>query len=548
MRLPSITFLLLLCVAAASSAQQVDSMPPLEIPDVTVTVHRVVVLPSLRKGEVTDTTLYQLPERDSMLFGRRISGLAGSGGILPAYRELRSRVAVAAEASLGSYLSPRAGFRGEYVDSSFDVAGMIDYRGTQGHVPAAAASSLQIGVQGSGVLVGNALMPRMRASASVDRLGGSYTLYGDSALPYDRTRRMWNGSFSLESEEFDAIRYAFHLRLAATEVADALDSLGGSAQATTPELGFSLRSPISHAADADYDISLDLRYLTTSIDYGTPARTPSTFSGTASLSAEQSRVVITLGAVYGTGSFSDSGSSSLLLPRVSLRYHLQPMVDLYAAYLPEFNAPSYAAAILRTPWLQREITLRPESVPVDLRIGAHYQESLFDADANLYYRSTDNSPIVVADTLPGVLHIAYFDSRVVGAEGTLQVNATGRLALTAALRVESATDRSSGAALAMHPALQLVARGAYRISDALRSWATLRYTTAQQTRAPSSTLPERTIGSSLLLGIGGSYAITPAFELTAEVSNLLDTRYQLWDNYSAPGLEVRGGVRLTMKP
>src|SRR5690606_28867391 len=77
----------------------------LTVPEVVVVPGtRQIVLPPSRKAEVFDTTLYNLPAGDSLIFGERITNLQGDGGPLPAYGEFDDPLTLNAEASVGTFV------------------------------------------------------------------------------------------------------------------------------------------------------------------------------------------------------------------------------------------------------------------------------------------------------------------------------------------------------------------------------------------------------------------------------------------------------------
>ena len=77
--------------------------------------------------------------------GERISNLDGPGGTLPGYKEGASPLKLDAEASIGTYLSPRVSVHGEYARPTFDASAFVDFLHTEGHVDAARSSGFRAG-------------------------------------------------------------------------------------------------------------------------------------------------------------------------------------------------------------------------------------------------------------------------------------------------------------------------------------------------------------------------------------------------------------------
>ncbi|MBC8146188.1 MAG: hypothetical protein H7X80_11440, partial [bacterium] len=175
----SILYILALLAFTLPAIAQDGGMPPLDVGEVTITGTRTIKLPPARKGEVVDSSVYSLPVGDTLMFGSRISNFGGPGGALPVYREFDRPARAHAEASIGTYISPRVMVHGEYNQRQFDLMGTVDYRGTDGHLDLARASSLLLDARG-GVLLGgdDPTAPRVRITAGFDRIGDSYFLYG----------------------------------------------------------------------------------------------------------------------------------------------------------------------------------------------------------------------------------------------------------------------------------------------------------------------------------------------------------------------------------
>jgi outer membrane receptor protein involved in Fe transport len=97
----------------------------------------------------------------------------------------------------------------------------------------------------------------------------------------------------------------------------------------------------------------------------------------------------------------------------------------------------------------------------------------------------------------------------------------------------------------MHPQIDMRGRIDYRLNQKLGLFATLAFQSAQRTVLADSALPEklREIGSRALIGGGASYGITDNLGIFAEFSNLLNYNYEVWQNYLAPGFEIRAGIR-----
>jgi outer membrane receptor protein involved in Fe transport len=537
-----LSLLLLLSFIPALAQEQGDGLPKLEIENITVVGKRVLTLPKARKGEVIDTSLYWLPAGDTLLFGQRVSNLEGTGGVLPGYHEVVSPLKINYEASLGSYISPRALLQGEYLRKNYDVTGVIDYRGTQGHIDSAKGSSILLGLHGNVVIGGDdPALPKSRISADLEHIGDGYFLYGNRLTPFDRSRAATRFNAGFRNQEDSPVDYAFDVMLANTSVEDRLRDSARNASALTAGINFDLAAGTDSLRGR-----LRLDYATTSLHYSAPAQTPASIS--VQLDGEwvpAPGFFLTGGIIYANGQHSDSGSTMLLMPRASIRYELNPTISLFGWFTPSLRVPSYRDLLMRAPYVDREITLRPEKVPVRLAGGIRLSTEPMTLEVRATYESAENTPVVTTDSVPGELRYQYVDSRTVGAEGSLQLNVIPDIAVAADIVLKSAVNTATDRQLPMVPQIDMRGRIDYTMNRKLGFFGSVTFQTAQRTALADTALPanRQEIRARFLLGGGASYKILENLDIFGEVSNLLGYSYELWQNYSAPGLELRGGVR-----
>jgi len=543
-RLILIIALLGLCSTAPLLAQTGGDLPPLEIENVTVVGKRVVVLPKARKGEVIDTSIYLLPPGDTMLFGERISNLAGTPGSLPAYREYDLPLKTDAELSIGSYLSPRALVNLEYTRRTFNLGGRFDYRATAGHIDSAEASSLLIGAHGS-ILLGDDVQPLrgLRIGGEVEHLGDGYYLYGNSVDRFDRSRTGNQGSIVFKSEEELPIGYRVRLHVEGTSVEDTRPDTTFEASSLSPSLDLDLGGVI----DTAWGFRVKAGLVSTSLRYADPANTPLylMLQGDAEWHLAPA-TFITGGIVLANGENSDSGSSSLIMPRVSIRHELGTRLSLFGWFAPELRAANYREMIMSAPYVERDITLRPERVPVRLAAGVRADLDGMMVEARGIFEKAENTPVVVAIGAPGELRYAYVSSTTVGAQANARFSISPALTVDADALLRSKSD-SNDNQLPMTPALDLRGRIDFALNTRINLFGSLLYQTDQRTALSDSgsTTGQLTIPARMLLGGGASYRFLENIEAFAEISNLLGYSYDLWQNYSAPGFEIRIGARGT---
>ncbi|MDB5034092.1 MAG: hypothetical protein JWQ98_1333 [Chlorobi bacterium] len=539
--LPRLIIALALLASAPLLAQD---LPPLDLNPVPVYGKRVVTLPKARKGEVIDTSLYQLPPNDVMLFGDRVSNLGGSGGSLPGYREYEAPLKTSYEASLGSYLSPRAMVNAEYIRKRFDVAGDLDYRGTAGHIDSAKASSLLIGARGS-LLIGDGIEPLrgLRLAGGFQHLGDGYFLYGNARTRFDRSRTGNSGNVMLKSEEELPFSYRLAFQLDGMSVVDTDVDTVREATSTSPTLMVGLAGRI----DSSWGFNGGMEFSSTSLRYTAATNTPTflSFHGDAEWRPSRS-LFLTGGIVVANGDNSDSGSSSLIMPRLSLRYEASRALSLFGWFAPELRAATYRDRIMAAPYVDRDIVLRPERVPVRLAAGGRLSLESITLEGRVFFESAGNTPIVTASGLPGELHYDYIASRTIGAMAAARLLITPTLTLDADAVIRSAVD-SLNRAMPMIPAVDLRARADFALNREIDLFGSLLVQTEERTVLSDSaaTTGELRLPMRFLLGAGGSYRLLEHLSVFAEITNLLANQYELWQNYSVPRFEIRGGVKGT---
>jgi len=487
---------------------------------------------------VFDTSLYRLPAGDSLLFGQRVSSFAGRAGTLPGYREFTVPFRGVAEASLGSYLSPRALIRGDLTHDQYDVGGGIDYSGTEGHRDSAEANGILLELRG-GLILGDTLSPlrRFRVWGNVAYQGENYYLYGNTATPFDRSRRATSVGIGLKSEGTHPISYDARIVVAHMAVDDRGKDSVVAIGATEPSFSLAVQTDVADNVRGEFRVA----FATSSLQYDLATQAASSVSLSADV--EWSPTVSLLvrgGLLYASGKNSDSGSANLVLPRIGLRYAVDERLMVFGDFSPHMRPSVYQTLLREAPYVDREITLRAERVPVRLVGGLRYTPGSTTLEGRVFYESGTNRPVVVADTGGhGVLRYEYVRSTTVGVEGWVTLHPFEDIRMTTEGRIVAAKADSLNRGLPMHPTMELRGTATWRTTPDLETLASLLYLSEQRVRL----VDEETLGTRVLLNVAAVYNVAPQLDIFAEVSNLLGVSYDSWAKYSAPGFEVRGGAR-----
>lgn len=550
-RTKSLALLLLPLATSIAVAQGPGgtNVPPLELESVTVIGKRMVVLPKARKGEVIDTSVYALPPGDSLLFSERISNLQGPGGALPGYREQESPLKLDAEASIGSYVSPRVAVHAEFSRPTFDASAFADFLHTEGHIDAARASGFRVGANGSASL-GDVSAPigRFRLSADIEHGADEYTLYGLSSATVNRSRSVTRFGIGLHDEGRSHVRYALGLSLESAGITDDTASIAREATATSPMLTLDV------GGDFDSTLTARLRaaFTSTTLRYATATQTPAFVSAFGDLEWRASSATrLSVGLVAASGQNSDSGSSSLVMPRAAIRHDLDSSLTIFAWFTPELRAASFADRMLHAPYARREMQLRPERVALAAAAGGRWSVPALTIEARLFAEQSDVTAVVVADAADNAQTWRDLSTTTFGVAVGVETEVNEHVGFEADALFRRAVLDDFDETAPLSPAAEVRARVSYvpdPVGRALRLYGTADIRTSQRAILGSNTVPtvDPDLPARLLFGCGAAYQLLENLQATLDISNLLNYKYDLWLGYSAPGFEIRGGIKVTL--
>ena len=478
-----------------------------------------------------------------MIFGQRITNLRGDGGALPIYGEFDNPLVINAEGSIGTYLSPRGRVGLEYAVDRWNGRAQLDLRSTAGHVDGAEATSLLFEGNIEYQIPGQLPSPgKARASLGIDFGSDGYTLYGNSLAPFDRSRTLFDLDLGLASETDAAFDYTINLSIESLSLEDDTLGFARDISALTPAFGADFR-----LGSDSLNVGAGVRYQTTSLDYDTATSNPAFVEASGKVEwSPAPGLFLTVGGVIGHGEFSDSGSSTLLMPRGAVRYEMSKNLAIFARFAPELRAPSYKAQIMSAPYVDREITLRPEKIQIHGAGGIRLGLGSINLEGEVFFEQAENTPVVTLAAEAGELRWAYVESQTIGLSGRLSASLSDRLHLFSELRVASATDQATDEQLPMQPKIQASGKLDFQLTDKIGLYGRLNFLGEQNVTSSITILPagvERTLDARFLLGGGATYQLIENLGFFAEVTNLLSQNYDWWQNYEAPGIELRVGAR-----
>src|SRR5207249_5190489 len=111
------------------------------------------------------------------------------------------------------------------------------------------------------------------------------------------------------------------------------------------------------------------------------------------------------GLVYSSGQNSDSGSSTLFMPTIGVRYQLDSGTSISASFEPQIRSASHRSMIMNVPYISREILLKPERVPMRISAGMKMRSDSASVEGRVFFESADNTPVITSDSAtPGAIH------------------------------------------------------------------------------------------------------------------------------------------------
>lgn len=531
MKISIVSLMLAFCAvslfAQDSLKQSQQEMPKLEIPEITIVGKKAITLPFARKGEIYDVNLYTAPPPDSSLLEAR-PDLPLPVGALEYYKDQRPPWQVDAEGVLGTSTTVGANVFVKRAATPWMFSGSAGLASSQGHVPDADASSLfgEVKVQ-SYLDTDNDLLKTMRLSLASRVQHDDYGLYGLSPA-VNRVRDNVFLDSRLGSVERRGAVLDFRLGANLLRVSDAVSGSDSLISVASPVLGLSFGTALGNFRSVS---SLD--FSGSSLNYNRSVQTPSVAAIRSSLSWNiAQKLVLEAGAIYAKGSGSVGGDATLLSPIASLVWASNPKGEISFRWAPELRMPTYGDFIQEVPYLDREISFRPQKSP--LHLNAMIAQEVDDVSLRIlgWFKQSSDHHVVTAES--GRLAIGYADVDELGFEANGRAAISSRFTADATLTAVRSIVDGSDAQLPMTPAVRLKGRAEYALDIPLTLSSSFEYLGPRNIDLRGA----GQLQSAILMGAGVRTRALAGVLFSLDISNLFDTRYDLWDGYPAPGIQA----------
>lgn len=508
-----------------ANLRDTTTMPKLEIPEITIVGKKAITLPFARKGEVYDVELYEVPPPDTSLLEERFA-MALPLGPLPRYNEPLLPWHFSAQGSFGSFSTVNVKVLADYKGKLWGIYGNTSLSSTKGHTENAECKYFDANINAHSLInTDNSILQSFRMLGGVGMIFEKYGMYGIKEINVDRSRNNILLHGGISSLERDKNAYDVHLSADIWSVSDN-DS---STTLMSPEL--SANYALSFAR---FLFSAGLSYSGTSLNYKQSTESPSLLSINVGIrwNTTEKWSIEAGGEIY-DGSGSDRSGKTLLSPFVIGRLEIDKDRQLSVWFKPEMSLYTYGELIKLNPYIIREFILKPESAPIKIGGGFWFNGEILSLELNGEFSKISDKSILISEDSQILLQ--YVDAIQVIARiyGTFTPQKNMRITFSGI--IQPTYEEGNSVQLSMIPLIKSGVRGELFLNIPLRIWSSVEYWSEQNI----DLISEKDIGARFLVEVGASTQIIPRTILSAEIRNLLDDRYEWWNNYIAPGISFR---------
>lgn len=507
------------------------AMPKLEIPEITIVGKKAITLPFARKGEVYDVELYEVPSPDTSLLEERFA-MALPLGPLPRYDEPLLPWHFSAEGAVGSFSTVDLKLLADYKGKLWGIYGNTSFSTTNGHTDNAEGKYFDANINAHSLInTDNSILQSFRMLGGIKMMFEKYGMYGIKDFNVNRSRNNVLLHGEISSLEREKSSYDIGLSADIWSVADYNDS---SVTLMSPELTANYALSFSR-----FKFATGLSFSGTSINYNQAAESPSLFGINAGIRwyAGEKFSLEAGGQMY-DGSGSDGSGKTLLSPFVIGRLEIDKDRQLSVWFKPDMCLSKYGQVIKYNPYIVREFTLKPESAPIKLGGGFWFNGKILSLEINGEFSKISDKSIFVSEDNQIKLYYVDAIQVITRIYGTFTPQKNMRVTFTGI--IQPTYEEGKNVQLPMIPLIKSGVRGEYSLDIPLKFWTSFEYWSKQKVDLISG----KDISSRFLVEVGASTQFIPRTILSAEIRNLLDDRYEWWNNYIAPGISFRLKARI----
>ncbi len=514
-------------------------LPTLEIPEITIIGKKAITLPFARKGEIFDVSVAEVPPPDTSLLESR-PAMTLPVGALPRYEEPLVPLHVSVEGNAGSYTS--AGGRGyiSYKNQQWGFDGNAGFSSSHGHVDHATYGAFEAGARARTIVsTDNDFLKSFRVTLGANLLHDSYGMFGRTDGYPDRARNNFVLDAAMQSLDHTSNEVGVSLSANIWSVRDSRNGIDSSVSVVSPSLGVSYRTGLGGSVK----LMSDLRFSSSALNYSRSVQSPALTSFGMGVQFELTRGwLLEVGGNIETATGSSGENPSLVTPYGTVRWLLDADREVRFWFRPEIVCPAYGDRIRAVPYLDREMVLEADRQPVNFGGSFWFNSSSFSVELRGSFTHSTSTMVVLADSAGRlVLAPTGANSFIAEAIGTLHASSAAAIRFSGA--VHPAYFDGTTTLLPMNPLLTLGARAEYAFGSPITLWMSADYTSKQNVDAQAVT----TLGDKVLFGAGASSSLIPRTVLSVDIENLLNTGYDWWYGYQAPGITLMVNARVNIR-
>lgn len=536
--------LLLVGVFGTVHAQQPEhsdtlrrELPKLEIPEITIIGKKAITLPFARKGEIYDVNIYDAAPPDTgLLMDRPPAPLPV--GLLPRYQQREMPWRASLDGSFGSFATGNLNAFVDYKSQRWGIGGHGGFGTTRGHVGNADGRAVRLGLNyHSLVRSDNEILRSFRVKFGADYLHDSYGMYGLLDTVTDRKRNHFDLQGQIATLQRKGLVLDARLGIKLWEITDSRLSGDSSVTIASPVLSTSFATDLG-----DVRLESDLTYAGSSLEYHRVVESPSMLTVSTGVRwTLQEKFFLKVGARYANGSDLQGSSRTLLSPTGNIKWELSPGKMLTLWFGPEMLFQTYDACITANPYLRKDIDLRPKRSPINLGGSLWYNSGILTMELRASLAKSSNYPITLVDS--GKIRLEYVDALSTKLEGEGSVRLTENTRIQFTGTIQPSIEEGSTTQLPMTPLVKLVGRGELELATPFTVWSTLEYLSKRNIDRSGT----QTLGDLVLVGGGITSTIIPQALISLEISNLLNSAYEWWGGYVAPGRRITLEAKLGLQ-
>lgn len=512
---------------AQDAKEQTQQKNVLELPEFVITGAGSLGIQSVRKQDVKD--LWGMDSATRALLRPVVGTVRGSA--TPdsvAFARALTMFPLVAHAQFGLYRTPEGWLRYAGASAPFDWNIHADGAATQGSADNAAASSAAVGA-GAGwrmpdniVAFGNA-----RVGVSLDVATRSYNLFGSPIPTQQRTVNNRQLEIGL-NQDGGTMPFSFSMVTGSDEAKDSLQAIdnmfGINAAGALIAPHWTVRGLIyvrgysgllAHRSFShlDFDAQYTVAPFRYAIGMGLFAARNDLFDSRMELAPHASASLL-LGGMEIFG----SAARGMRDETITTYTRSNPFIDIAALDSIQYPVDE-----------------------IDARIGVRTADTrMLAAEAHLAYVRTSYAP-VFAPAAGGRWTVVYDRTSMIAVAAEARWRAALRTSVIAAGTVRSTTFAGGTAPVPFVPAADASLTVAQTFESPLDVSTTLRIE-GRRTGAPDGSAA---IPAFVMWDADASYGLTTNISATAQVRNLLDTRYEIWKGY--PGTRISAAIGVTAR-